>query len=265
MKKLLLLLLIGITYSLQAQIEVPETQSSLVTKVTASWCPPCGTWGWAFFEQAIEDNQDKAILFAAHYSGNYMTTESQNLASNFNAAGQPQFFLNNSNLGINSGNGTAKATELMNSIDANAALSPVLNTGIKATKEEGKLTIETLTRFFQATSGDFHLGLYIIEDEVVGFQQGIGASAVHERLVRSEITANTFGTQLMNGDVSVGTEYSGSIEIDIDPVWNLDHVRIVAIIWDKVGNKYNFVNAHEIEGSDIGASVGVANENVLLI
>ncbi|HHB79571.1 MAG TPA: hypothetical protein ENK85_10105, partial [Saprospiraceae bacterium] len=64
MKKILLLLLaVGISYLAQAQ-EVPQTQSSLIIKKTASWCPPCGGWGWDLFEQLIDDNDSQAILWA---------------------------------------------------------------------------------------------------------------------------------------------------------------------------------------------------------
>ena len=42
--------------------EVMEVQQTLLTKRTATWCPYCGTWGWGFFEDLIEDNEEKAVL-----------------------------------------------------------------------------------------------------------------------------------------------------------------------------------------------------------
>ena len=38
--------------------DVPEVQQSLITKITATWCPSCGGWGWTFFENILADNDD---------------------------------------------------------------------------------------------------------------------------------------------------------------------------------------------------------------
>ena len=81
--------------------DVPEVQQSLITKITATWCPNCGGWGWTFFENIYDDNADKALLIAAHYSGELQTSVSSDFADNFNISYQPFFILGNENQNVN--------------------------------------------------------------------------------------------------------------------------------------------------------------------
>ena len=53
--------------------EVPEVQRPLVTKISATWCPPCGGWGWTLMEELVIDNEDKATLIVAHHDGQLVT------------------------------------------------------------------------------------------------------------------------------------------------------------------------------------------------
>ena len=63
-------LLIACLFAMQAIAQqVAQVQRSIVTKRTADWCPNCGTYGWTYFKDAIEQNGDKAVFIAAHYSG----------------------------------------------------------------------------------------------------------------------------------------------------------------------------------------------------
>jgi len=73
--------------------EAPQTQSALVTKISATWCPPCGGWGWDLFHDLVVDNEAKATLLAVHHSGNLLTPTSGALADNFMISGQTMMLL----------------------------------------------------------------------------------------------------------------------------------------------------------------------------
>ena len=69
-----LLLFFALSFSNIHAQDVPEVQRTLLTKVTATWCPSCGSWGWSFFEDIIEDNTGKATFMGAHHSGNLVSS-----------------------------------------------------------------------------------------------------------------------------------------------------------------------------------------------
>ncbi|MEM1322597.1 MAG: Omp28-related outer membrane protein [Bacteroidota bacterium] len=238
----LLLLLCFSLSSLWAQ-EVPEKQQALISKVSASWCINCGTWGWNLFDGLIEDNSDNAVIMAVHYSGNLMNATSTAMSDNFGTIGQPTFYLGNEDQNAN-GNSSAKREQIRNAVDAIAAQSPVANTGLTASLNGNELVVNTKTRFFQTTSGEYYMVLYIIEDGVIASQTGQGANASHKNLLRGAMTTDAFGTLLKNGDISMGEEFTETVTFQLDPSWNTEQMQIAAVIWKKENNTFNFVNTN---------------------
>lgn len=246
-KRILLVLFAGVFYTMSFAQEVPQQQRSLITKVTATWCPHCGNWGWTFMENLIEDNADKAIIISAGASGDLQTPEGSALASNFNASGQPVFILNNSNIGATSGNASSKRTEVRNQVNANFEMSPVVNTGIAARMPSAggnELVINTKTRFFQDTEGDYYLSVYVMEDDVEANQAGNVTDNMHPRVIRQSLNGN-FGESIANGTVSAGMEVLKEYSLTINPDWDTNNLRIMAMMWRKNGTAYEFVNGYD--------------------
>jgi hypothetical protein len=271
-KKLLLSCLLAIFYfQISAQIVVPEEQKTLITKVSATWCPPCGGWAWDFFEELIEDNEEKAVLVVAHYSGDLFNTTADEIADNFNAVFQPAFFLNNTlQSSLNSGNASTKRGEFKDEIDANFMNAPLANAGFELALSGKDLTITTKTKFFQPTSGEYYLGVYVIENGVINTQAGRGSDAVHEKILRGAAnTDETFGTLITNGSVDANAEFDHTFAMTLGDNWNTDngdHLEVIAVIWEKVGDDYNFINtnistdfAMPVATNDLAADVSSMN------
>ena len=89
----LLVLLIFFGFAMSAQVpDAPQTSMPVITKIAATWCPPCGSWGWDFFEHMLEDNTDDAIIMAVHHSGDLVNPTASALTSNLNASSQQDSF-----------------------------------------------------------------------------------------------------------------------------------------------------------------------------
>jgi len=185
MKKIFTLIFLSSLFSTSffAQ-EVPEVQRPLLTKISATWCPPCGGWGWTMMENMVIDNDEKATLIVAHHDGQLVTAAGDAFSTNFNSPYQPFFYMYNDDLGATPGNAAAKRTEIKDLVDVEAAKSPMVNAGMILTLDGTSLQIDTKTKFFQATSGEYYLGIYAVENEVVNFQQGQGNNAIHEKVLR---------------------------------------------------------------------------------
>ena len=237
---------------------IPEIQRPLVTKIAATWCPPCGGWGWDFFEYLVIDNEAKATMIVAHHDGQLVTIAGDAFSANFNSPYQPYFYLYNDDLGVSSSNVITKRAEVKDLVDVEATKSPVANAGMNLFLTGGQLVINTKTKFFQAASGEYYIGVYAVEDDVINFQQGQGNNAVHEKILRGSLTGDPFGALLMSGDITVGSEFTNSFNTEYD-LWNLDNLEIVTIIWKKEGDTYVAINTNL--SNDF---VSVGNVNILL-
>lgn len=232
----------------QTEVSVPETQVPLVSKVSASWCPYCGTWGWDFMESLMEDNSSFSNLVALHYSGDYRSKEAAEMTSNFSAFGQPQFFLDSEHISVGFSTVNEARQAVKEAISNNSLLSPLAQTGIVAGPTSGQLNIVTKTRFFQETSGEYFLGLYLVEKSFVGAQAGRNGSSTHKNVLRKGLFETTFGEKLIAGDIAAGTEVVVQMGIALgDLGYDPNKMRILSIIWKREGTKYQVVNSNAID------------------
>lgn len=230
--------------------EVPEVQKTLLTKIAATWCSNCGGWGWTFFEDIIEANAEKAVFINAHHSGDLLSPTGLAFATNFEAPYQPYFYAGNQDLDINGGNIDTKPEEVKELVDANYLLAPVANVGFEAILDNNTLTLNTKTKFFQEASGDFYMGLYILEHHVVNNQSNNSTMALHPYVLRTSITGEDFGELIVNGTATADSEYTGTYSIDLNEAWSQDSLIVAGIIWEKIEDTYQFVNVNTIEEFD---------------
>jgi len=242
-QKFLLLLFSFAACNLFAQ-DVPETQTPLVTKITATWCINCGEWGWDLFEGLIDENEDKAILIAAHDSGDLTTNIGEGFADNFNTFSQPRFILNNVDQNSSNRSVDENISLISGQIAEMSMQSPVVNVGFFAEMKDGKIEVQTKTKFFQEAEGEYYLGLYVLEEKVVNMQSGRGLTE-HKFIFRAGFDNEVFGTRLSTmNTLGAGMEFSDNYSIDIDGAWNTDNLKVAGMIWKKEGDTYQYINGN---------------------
>ncbi len=223
--------------------DVPEQQRSLISKVAATWCPPCGGWGWDMFENLIDENEEKAILLVAHHSGDLTNAVAEDFSENFSAPYQPYFYYNIEDQDVNSANTVAKLAEIKDKVDANWTVSPVANAGIAMYVEDDNLHVSTKTKFFQEAIGEYYLGVYFIENNIINNQAGQGNNAVHEKVLRGAISTGSFGELLHTGEITMGTEFDHDFVAALNNM-DVEHLEVITIIWRKENGKYDVVNTN---------------------
>ncbi len=244
------LIVFSIACNLSAQ-QVEQVQRTLLTKKTASWCSKCGTWGWQMFEGLLDQNSNKAVLFAAHYSGDLINNTAIAITDNFGGAGQPIFYVNNEDQFVNSGNVSAKLDEVRGQVDANFQQAPLANAGIEATLAGTELTIKTKTRFFQATEGKYYLGLYILENNLVSPQAANSNTAIHQKVLRTAVTTDHFGQLIADGTVPVDTEVDHTFTYQMPSGLTKENTEIAIVIWKVAGGDFEVVNTFSTTQIDI--------------
>jgi hypothetical protein len=235
--------------------EVAQVQQSLITKRTATWCSFCGSWGWTFFENLRNGLSDKAVMVAMHYGGSMLENPtSLAWAANFGGVSQPRFFVNNEVQNVTSSNGATAYQVVKGKVDNNFASAPLANVGLETSWNGDDLEIKTKTRFFQTGAGDFYLGVYLVEDNVMASQSGQSGQVAHMRILRASATAGAFGESLTNGTIAAGTDFSNTYTVPVDN-YNIDNLDAVGVIWRKEGNTYQVVNVWSIDAKPTTSSV----------
>lgn len=228
---------------------------SLVFKETATWCGPCGSWGWDLQEQIEIDNKNKALVIALHVRSSYLENPiTEAWEQNFTTTdGIPCWYasgIDKTQWALNPGGvspyGIQKAvTDEVNKFN-NATVQA--NSSFNYTFRNDTLYTSCYSKFFQNLTGEYYLGAYILEDSVLADQKtenGI-VQKFHSNILRTSLDNSPFGTQIAKGSIFNGKQFSTNFQaFYIDPKKiNFKHSYIATIIWKKENGKYLLINTN---------------------
>jgi hypothetical protein len=256
MKKSLLALFLFSALGLYGQT-IEETQMTLITKRTATWCPNCGTYGWTLFRNLIDDNSEKAILVAAHFGGSALENPTSiALSGNFQGSGQPKFFVNNELQTVNSGNIDVARQTIASQVNLYFQQDPTVGFGMNITEAGGTYSLDGKIRFLDELEGEFYLSAFVIEETVIANQSSVGSDAEHKQILSGALTEDDFADFLVDGTITAGTEFDFDLEV-IDPA-DAANLEIAIILWQKEESGfYTFVNGYK-KGLDETITVGTS-------
>ena len=232
-----------------AVTSVTKENKSLAVKFSGTNCPPCGGWGWTM-ASSIKDGVVGSGEYMTAYGQNfvaelYVIEAATTLQNSWGATGYPHFGANGSVTSIprTSGvNTTAEEDEIYERVNAHAEANVVANTTVKYEIVDGTMNLKYMTEAYSDLSSPY-LALYVLEDKVEGYQSGHseGNGALHKNVLRKEITNDAgYGSQIEG--LAVGTNVSGEASFELDSDWDESHIKVIAVMYNKVGTKYNFVN-----------------------
>ncbi len=280
MKKLVLSLLgVGCLYTGQAQ--EPEKKSlSMVHKITATWCYPCGSWGWTLGNQIMGDAGDKALyigLFASPDAGEFRNTEFYNqtaatLARQFTLIGYPDFGANGITYTKPNFNGstinTAKIREDVKAlVDSFAATEPLASAASELLVDADDVTVNANVKFWSEAEGEYYLAAYLVEEGAMNLQNGQGKVDVpHHGVLRTSLSSTAWGEKIAEGTVAADATFSKTFTFKVsDEKWDRSKFKVYNVIWRKEGNKYVFINVSENAQSTFTSIRQLTNVNSLLV
>lgn len=236
-----------------SSIEVSEANFALYTKITATWCPPCGGWGWDLSKEINTEIEGNGIGLGVYGSNtSKMTnTTAQALTTDIGISGYPNFALNGVNETATSETGgifTAQTkTNVVDAATAFASAPVEMGIGGKLTWEDSKLNIDLSVKAFKDQSGEYTVAAYIVEDDVLEEQASQTGMVEHHNVLRGSANGETYGTEF-SGALTAGTQTDmETMDYGVDPDWNKDNISVVAVIWKKEGSKHTFVNCVHIK------------------
>ncbi len=231
---------------------VEQVNNSLITKATATWCGPCGAWGWTLYNDIITSNKTSAKFISLYASTSsswdnnlFYTADAAVLAQAFGIKGYPTMSTNGVNTMEYSSSGgiyTAQSkTNTDNAASAHKSATVVANSNHNLTIDGSTAKVKVTTKFFEAGSGDYYIAAYLTEDKAKNRQASQTGVVEHHHVFRASF-ATAWGTKISNTGAN-GTE-NFDFEVAIDNSWVKANLEVVTVIYKKNGAKYEFVNAY---------------------
>jgi hypothetical protein len=258
MKTCILLLSMSILFLASCNKEEKEADSipvervirPLVINYTATWCGPCGQSGGPAFNAMLDSGKEGTLLTAIKAYTNNSSTGMSSLGSSrlfsaFSVSGIPAFWVNNNQSSVSTNQIIASATKIQ--ADSN---SIVAGLGLKKAIVGDSIIVDARTKFFKngGANIDYALAIYVVEDNIVGYQKVGGtdnATYLHRNVLRTSAANNYYGTSINNGvSVLEGSEFLTSYKIFINPAWNKANLKVIGVIWKSGSNPYKVVNTN---------------------
>jgi len=217
---------------------------AVMSKVTATWCPRCGGYGWDIMETLKADynqNGDDALVLGVHYSGNLQTPVSQWMASNLKVSGQPQFFVSNENYFVTSSNWQAKVDEIKSGVsdylNNQSSFADATIQTYDVVADNGDLNINVQVTS-QDSPDDLYLGVYIYENNVMDVQAGRSGMVAHPNVLREALTSENFGVQIRTAGTQGADNQTYTYAWTPNAEYDIDNIGVLAIVWRKQGDDY---------------------------
>jgi hypothetical protein len=232
-----------------AVTDVMKENNSFAVKFSGTNCPPCGGWGWTMassLKSGIEGSGEYITAYGSNpYAALLIADEATTLQNAWGAAGYPHFGANGSVTDIprpGSVNVAAEEAQIFERVNDHAAADVVANTTVKYEIVDGVMNMKYKTAAWSDLSSPY-LAIYIVEDKVKAYQAGHseGNDALHKNVLRKEITAEAGYGSPIEG-LAVGTDVSGEASFELDSDWDESHIKVIAVMYNRVGTKYTFVN-----------------------
>lgn len=268
MKKILTLVLLGLVCSTSYAQEIDTKQWTLFMKKTATWCPPCGGWGWNFFDAVYNAHKDnKVVLMNVHYSGELQNQVATDVSGIVPASGQPRFIVNNFVLDVYSGNMGEKKQEVDEIVEYNQSSGAFIGLGSDVVYDigTGMLTAKSVARkLIDNDKTEFKIAHYLVKKAAVASQAGQNGDVTHKNVLAGSISNKGIGVDLVFDGVVNGSEANITVERkyqESDGFDPSDYI-VYTVLWIPSSGGYTFYNATSTEISEVNAAYDTNNESL---
>jgi len=246
MKKLVwilfsIVLLVGCKREKIALFDYPPYQTdkkALGVFLTATWSERSGDTGMPTFYATIDSFGSRVIPIAAHAatvgdafyslaaSQFYSLYDAEELPSlGVNATGFPLSAIDDFQLEL-----IRQTTELSGNdivpAQPTAVLACAKQINGRTFEAKAKVRIEK-----PITNATLQLAIYITENQVLGYQEGVGAAIFHQYVLRGAATAGPWGVLWKTGNFAVGETFEQLINFQITEEMDSNQLTAVAVLY----------------------------------
>lgn len=241
----------------ELSLTIEQKQNATLFFYTSTGCPGCGSWGMPTFDNLSTEYAENVTPITIHikYGDPYITDVSEAIANN--RTGQfytPQIHVNNTNCVRISGGYISNSGSLTTAdsvIAAVTAQAPVASSGATFEINGDDITVRYGAAFHEATSGEYYVSAYLLEDSLYYNQVGASlnpssnaAVVRHDDVIRLAINnGDIFGDIIPQTNLNAGEQYENEVTVSLDANWNKNQLKVATIIWKREGNYYTVINS----------------------
>ena len=215
---------------------IVKENRALVLGSSATWCPPCHSFGIPANETIIDtlgDEITNMVMFGTDGCA-LQTTIGQELLFPFyrsNSISVPAFFFNKENLNQNGDmdNLISKVIQKSNDFRSNEV---EIGIGGKLVREGNNLTLNWSIQNFQDFGTGVEVSAYLIEEKVAR------GSYTYSNVLRDNLLSNTFGDYIEDVQSNEVRELE-SINYTVTEDWDPANLRVVVVVWGAKGRIVN--------------------------
>ncbi len=206
--------------------------------LTATWSERSGDTGMPSFYAMVDSFGNRMIPMAAHAAtvgDAFYSLAASQFYSMYNAEELPS-------LGVNAvGFPLAQIDDFQEEVIrqttelAGSDLVPAQPSAVLACAKQIK------GRTFQAkarvriekvvTNATLQLAIYITENQVLGYQEGIGASIFHQYVLRGAATAGPWGVLWKSGNFAVGETFEQEVTYQVTEDMDSNQLNVIAVLY----------------------------------
>ena len=217
---------------------VPEVkQRAIFFDFTATWCTYCGQWGIPNFEEVISTKPNEVVPLGCHDNDEMSNTISEAIATWYNLTGIPTLIVGNQAK-------SSSVSTLLSYVSQTNSAAPIANAVGTMTVSGSTITLKTQTKFFTASSGEYYLASYFVENGLMYSQTSATPDPYnHKHVLRGVAAGDEHGVNIASGSIASGTVVNKDYTVTADPSWKMANVYVALVIWKKSGSTWTFVNA----------------------
>ena len=228
-------------------ISVSSVYKCVVWEYSATWCGPCGQYGYPAMHDIMADYdhaRHKAVGIFMHPPDDLVDVAPEGQAdikTFFGFSGTPDAAANLE---------SAYPTYLEPKVADAIADHPTAKAGVGMayTLSGNTMTITTKTVFFEALTGKYNLAVYVTEDHMMNDQNGQTGEVEHNDILRVVAGGNAFGTTIVS-DPAKGTKIDGSYTVTLPAeTRNTANCHVVCVIYKvdpSTGDPVDVINANK--------------------
>lgn len=230
-------------------ISVSSKYKCVVFEYSATWCNPCGVYGYPAMHSIMhhyDDSMHAAVGIFMHPSDDIVNNEpagQDDIVSFFGFTGTPSS-------AVNAGQDTYP-TYLEPKVTQALTANPTAKAGVgmSHTVSGNTVTINTKTVFFDnLPAGTYNLGVYVTEGGIMNYQNGQTDPEVeHNYILRACAGGNAFGTVVAVNPVK-GQKFDNTYTVTLPPeTRDANNIHVVCVIYKmdpSTGEPTDVINAN---------------------
>jgi hypothetical protein len=234
-------------------ITVNKKQNSIFVKFTATWCGPCGSYGMNLFSEKTAQHNGKILGFTVQYNDALTNPNNIGLMNEFvQHMSPPNGTLSTPSFGVNNQYYAQNIAAFDSEINTNFNKSPNVGVGLNWTrgagKNNGKINMNILGKWFKPISGQYNITVLVIGKKIIAPQKiddSYIANFEHKNVLLGSITqGGLYGESFYNGSTEINQLTEWKKVVQLDPTWDINNIYFGIIIWKKTGNTWVFENSN---------------------